>query len=127
LCPPTSTEYEPLLDLVEPGETVIADKGLWGRAYNERMECAEVQLLTPARERTADNYGHERTLAAARLTIESVFANLKEQMRLERHLAKTPRGLAQRIAQRLLALTLGMLLNTLTGRPARALAAYDGR
>ena len=30
-------------------------------------------------------------------------------------------------AQRLLALTLGILLNTLSGRPARALAAYDGR
>ena len=59
--------------------------------------------------------------------IESVFSNLKEQMRLARHLAKTPRGLAQRIAQRLLALTLGILLNTLSGRPARALAAYDGR
>jgi hypothetical protein len=41
-------------------------------------------------------------------------------MRLERHLAKTPGGLAVRIAQRLLALTLGLLLNTLTGRPARA-------
>ena len=59
--------------------------------------------------------------------IESVFANLKGQMRLERHLAKTPAGLAVRIAQRILALTLGILLNTLTGRPPRALAAYDGR
>ena len=59
--------------------------------------------------------------------IESVFANLKEQMRLERHLARTPAGLALRIAQRILALTLGMLLNRLSGRPARALAAYDGR
>ena len=48
-------------------------------------------------------------------------------MRLERHLAKTPAGLATGIAQRILALTLGILLNTLTGRPARALAAYDGR
>ena len=48
-------------------------------------------------------------------------------MRLERHLAKTPRGLAQRIAQRLLALTIAIMLNTLAGRPARALAAYDGR
>ena len=59
--------------------------------------------------------------------IESVFANLKEQMRLERHRARTPAGLAVRIAQAILALTLGMLLNTLSGRPARALAAYDGR
>jgi hypothetical protein len=32
-----------------------------------------------------------------------------------------------RVAQRLLALTLGMLINLLTGRPTRALVAYDGR
>jgi hypothetical protein len=48
-------------------------------------------------------------------------------MRLEQHLARTPAGLAVRIAQRILALTIGMLLNTFSGRPARALAAYDGR
>lgn len=125
--PANEHEYEPLLDLVEPGETVIADKGLWGRAYNQRMTCNEIELLTPSRERTASNHRRERTLASTRLVIESVFSNLKEQMRLERHLAKTPRGLAQRIAQRLLTLTLGILLNTLSGRPARALAAYDGR
>jgi hypothetical protein len=52
--------------------------------------------------------------------IESVFANLNGQMRLERHLAKTPAGLAARIAQRIRALTIGVLLNTLVGRPARA-------
>lgn len=127
LVPANEHEYEPLLELVEAGETVIADKGLWGRAYNAKMACAEVRLLTPSRERTAQNAGRERTLAGLRLTIESTFANLKQQMRLEQHLAKTPRGLAQRIAQRLLALTLGILLNTLSGRPARALAAYDGR
>jgi hypothetical protein len=125
--PANEHEYEPLLDLVEAGETVLADKGLWGRAYNERMLCNDVELLTPARARTAANRDQERALASARLVIESVFSNLKEQMRLGRHLAKTPRGLAQRIAQRLLALTLGILLNTISGRPARALAAYDGR
>ena len=48
-------------------------------------------------------------------------------MRLEQQLAKTPAGLVQRIAQRLLALTLGMLINALTGRPPRSLVAYDGR
>ena len=59
--------------------------------------------------------------------IESVFANLKGQMRLEQHLARTLAGLALRIAMRILALTIGMLLNTLAHRPARALAIYDGR
>jgi hypothetical protein len=48
-------------------------------------------------------------------------------MRLDHHLAKTLAGLVQRIAQRLLALTLRTLINILTGRPPRALAAYDGR
>jgi hypothetical protein len=48
-------------------------------------------------------------------------------MRMEDHLATTLPGLAQSIIQRLLALTLAMLINILTGRPPRALAAYDGR
>ncbi len=56
-----------------------------------------------------------------------MFSNLKGQMRLEDHLAKTIGGLAQRITQRLLALTLGILCNLLAGRPPRALVAYDGR
>jgi hypothetical protein len=36
-------------------------------------------------------------------------------------------GLVARIAQRLLALTIGIYINAVTGRPPRALAAYDGR
>jgi hypothetical protein len=129
LVPANEKEYEPLADLLTgtAAEIVIADKGLWGRAYQARLAAADIALLTPAKTRTAANSGRERTLAATRLVIESVFANLKGQMRLERHLAKTPAGLAVRIAQRLLALTLGILLNSLQGRPARALAAYDGR
>jgi hypothetical protein len=127
--PANEKEYEPLADLLTgtPAEVVIADKGLWGRAYRERLAACGTVLLTPDKTRTADNIGRERALASSRLVIESVFANLKGQMRLERHLAKTPAGLAVRIAQRILALTIGVLLNTLAGRPARALAAYDGR
>jgi hypothetical protein len=129
IVPANEKEYEPLADLLSgvPAEIVIADKGLWGRAYRDRLAADGVTLLTPDRTRTAANIDRERTLASFRLVIESVFANLKGQMRLERHLAKTPAGLALRIAQRILTLTLGILLNTLAGRPARALAAYDGR
>jgi IS5 family transposase len=129
IVPANEKEYEPLADLLTgtAAEVVIADKGLWGRAYSERLAADHVRLLTPDRTRTASNLGRERALASTRLVIESVFANLKGQMRLERHLAKTPAGLAARIAQRILALTIGILLNTLNGRPARALAAYDGR
>lgn len=129
IVPANEKEYEPLADLLTgtPAEIVIADKGLWGRAYRDRLDADGVTLLTPDRRRTAANIDRERALASFRLVIESVFANLKGQMRLERHLAKTPAGLALRIAQRILTLTLGILLNTLAGRPTRALAAYDGR
>jgi IS5 family transposase len=122
-------EYEPLADLLTgtPAETVIADKAFWGRGRRERLAADGIRLLTPEKTRTAANDSHEHALASTRLVIESVFANLKGQMRLERHLAKTPAGLAVRIGQRILALTIGILLNTLAGRPARALAAYDGR
>jgi IS5 family transposase len=129
IVPANEKEYEPLADLLTgtAAEVVIADKGFWGRDYASRLASAGTRLLTPEKTRTATNEQRERALASTRLVIESVFSNLKEQMRLERHLARTPAGLALRIAQRILALTLGMLLNTISGRPARALAAYDGR
>jgi hypothetical protein len=129
IVPANEKEYEPLADLLTgtPSELVLGDKGFWGRGYQARLAADGVELLTPSKQRTAANEHQERRLASVRLAIESVFANLKGQMRLEHHLAKTPAGLAVRIAQRLLALTLGILLNTLAGRPARALAAYDGR
>lgn len=122
-------EYEPVRELTtaHPGSTLIADKGLWGREYRETLALQGVSILTPDRARTADNLAREKRLAGVRLVIESTISNLKCQMRLEQHLARTPAGLAQRIVQRLLALTVGMLLNALTGRPPRALVAYDGR
>ncbi len=127
--PANEKEYEPLADLLTgtPAAVVVADKGFWGRDYSAQLAAAGTTLLTPDKTRTAANLGRERALTSTRLVIESVFSNLKEQMRLDRHLARTPAGLTVRIAQRILALTLGMLLNTLNGRPARALATYDGR
>jgi Transposase DDE domain len=129
IVPANEKEYEPLADLLTgtPSAVVVADKGFWGHDYARRLAATGTTLLTPDKTRTAANLGRERALASTRLVIESVFSNLKEQMRLEQHLARTPAGLAVRIAQRILALTLGILLNRLSGRPARALAAYDGR
>jgi hypothetical protein len=122
-------EYEPVRELASAhaGCTLIADKGLWGREYREILALQGVRLITPDRVRTVDNLAREKRLAGLRLVIESTISNLKCQMRLEQHLAKTPAGLVQRIAQRLLALTVGMFVNALTGRPPRSLVAYDGR
>jgi Transposase DDE domain len=115
-------EYEPVRELTtaHAGCTLICDKGLWGREYAQTLALQDVTIGTPDRVRNTHNLERERRLAGLRLVIELTISNLKCQMRLEQHLAKTPAGLAQRIVQRLLALTLGMLLNALTGRPQRA-------
>jgi IS5 family transposase len=129
ITPANEHEFEPLADLLTgtPAAVVIADKAFWGRARRDRLASDGITLLTPNKTRTAANLAGGRARATPRRGSESVVANHNGQMRLEQHLAKTPAGLAVRIAQRILALTLGILLNRLTGRPARALAAYDGR
>jgi Transposase DDE domain len=127
--PKTGEERERALELAagQAGSVLFADGGFWGREYLASMELIEVQLVTPDKHRLSQRPPAETAKARIRLVIESVFSNLKRQMRLETHLAKTLGGLLQRIAQRLLALTLGVYVNTLIGRPPRALAAYDGR
>jgi hypothetical protein len=127
--PKTGQERESALELAaaHPGSVLFADKGFWGHEYETSMNLINVDIITPERHRLGQRPPAEIAKARIRLVIESVFANLKRQMRLGTHLAKTLPGLVQRVAQRLLALTLGIFLNTLTDRPARALAAYDGR
>jgi hypothetical protein len=129
LVPANEREYEPVRELAlgDGSEILVADKGLWGKQYADTLKLEGVLLHTPDRVRSADNLERERGLASLRLVVESTIANLKCQMRLEDHLAKTAAGLIQRIAQRLLALTIGVLLNTRNGRPPRNLVAYDGR
>jgi hypothetical protein len=127
--PKTGEERESVLVLscAQAGSILFCDKGLWGRELKTMLELTEVTLVTPERHRLGERPPAEQEKARIRLVIESLFANLKRQMRLGDHLAKTVPRLVQRIAQRLLALTLGIFCNLLAGRPARALAAYDGR
>ena len=70
----------------------------------ESLQLVGVELIVPDRHRLGERPPAEVKKARIRLVIESVFATLKRQMRLEDHLAKTLPGLAQRIVQRLLAL-----------------------
>ena len=110
-----------------PGCVLFADAGHRGREHQESLRLIGIELIVPDEHKLGERPPAEISKARIRLVIESVFATLKRQMRMEDHLAKTLPGLAQRIVQRLLALTLGMFINSLLGRPPRALAAYDGR
>ena len=127
--PKTGQERDAVLDLAaaHPGSVLFADGGFWGREYLASMQLIDIELITSAKHKTRQRPAAEIAKARIRLVIESVFCTLKRQMALQDHQAKTIAGLVARIAQRLLALTIGIYLNTLLGRPPRALAAYDGR
>jgi hypothetical protein len=127
--PKAGQERQAVLDRASahPGSTLFCDGGFRGAEYERQLRLLAIELVTPERHQLGSRPPAEIAKARVRLVIESVFSNLKRQMRLGDHLAKTLAGLAQRIAQRLLALTVGMLVNLISGRPARALAAYDGR
>jgi hypothetical protein len=109
-----------------------------GRGRDRRQRLLGPRLRTPAR-RHRHHAAHTRQDTHRRQPRPRARARLHPTGDRERLLqpqtadaTRAPprphtRGLALRIAQRILTLTLGILLNTLNGRPARALAAYDGR
>ncbi len=82
--PKTGQERECALELAaaHAGSTLFADKGFWGKEYQECMELIDIQLITPERHRPGPRPPGEVAKARIRLVIESVFANLKRQMRL---------------------------------------------
>ena len=64
-----------------------------------------------------------RWAAGKRQLIEGVIDQLKDLFALERHRAKTLRGLLSRLAAKIVAYTCGQALNARLGRPLRHLAA----
>ncbi|GAC1349558.1 MAG: hypothetical protein NVSMB27_23830 [Ktedonobacteraceae bacterium] len=59
-----------------------------------------------------------------RLICETVNAQLQEQLHVSKHDAKSTWGLLTRIAAKVTAHSVGMMVNTLLGRPARQLAEF---
>jgi len=129
LKPANENEREGVFQLASahPKSVLFADAGHRGRVHHESLGLVGVTLIVPDKHKLGERPPAEIAKARTRLVIESVFSTLKQQMRMGDHLAKTLPGLAQRVIQRLLALTLAMLINNLLGRPPRALASYDGR
>jgi hypothetical protein len=116
--PKTGQERDSALELAAAHPGIwFADGGFWGREYDSSMRLFGITLITPDKHQLGQRPAAEVAKARIRLVIESVSSTLKRQMHLQTHLAKTLPGLVARIAQRLLALTIGIYLNILTGRP----------
>lgn len=126
LVPANAPERAAVLELLErqppAGQLVIADKGFAGADFEAAVAELGALLLRPSRSDEPER--EQPPIGRIRQRIESIVNSLKDQLRLEHHLAKTPAGLVCRITARILALTAAIHLNWQTGQPARALTAY---
>ena len=115
LRPANENEREGVFALASahPGSLLFADAGYRGREHCESLRLVGVELVVPGKHRLAERPPAEVMKARIRLVVESVFATLKRQMRLEEHLAKTLPGSPG--SCRLMALTLGMLSTASSG------------
>lgn len=107
------------------GQTTIADKNYYGKAFETELREADIDLLRPARKGEAPRPG-ARFFKPLRQVIESINQTFKGQLDLERHGGHTPAGVWVRVLQRVLALTAAIWHNDRTGQPIkRSLLAYD--
>ena len=83
-----------------------------------------LQLLAPTKVNQAPKRSQQaqRQLNRLRLICETVNAQLQEQLHLSKHYAKSTWGLVTRIAAKVTAHSLGMMVNALCGRPLLRLA-----
>ncbi len=100
---------------------VLGDKGYAGAGFE--ADAAELGA-TVVRPRRKDEPGSGPHLAPLRQRIESIYWSAKDILTLERHGARTLRGLRVRIAARFLALAAAISLNHELGRNSRALVDY---
>jgi hypothetical protein len=101
--------------------TVLGDKGYAGADFEADAAALGATVVRPRRK---DETGEALHLAPLRQRIESIYWSVKDILTLERHGARTLRGLRARIASRFLALAAAISLNYELGRNSRALVDY---
>ena len=101
--------------------TILGDKGYAGADFEAHAAALGATVVRPRRKDEPEGALH---LAPLRQRIESIYWSAKDILTLERHGARTLRGLRVRLAMRFAALAAGIALNYQLGRPSRSLACY---
>lgn len=129
LTPASCYDNQPVVELLDSFSHHL--KLLLGDgAYNDAAlqsyldQYRSLQLLAPAKANQAAKRSPsaQKQLNRLRLICETVNAQLQEQLHLSKHYAKSTWGLMTRIAAKVTAHSVGMMINSLLGRPALKLA-----
>ena len=129
LTPASCYDNQPVVELLDSFshhlQHLLGDGAYNDAALESYLEhYRSVQLLSPAKSNQAPKRSPaaQKQLNRLRLICETVNAQLQEQLHLSKHYAKSSWGLLTRIAAKLTAHSVGMMVNTLLGRPALKLA-----
>ncbi len=119
--PANIDERESLWDIIDNIHgLLIADKGLIGEDYQSQIRAhTSVNLQTPTRSNMIDPRGKDcnRWLTSTRRLVETVIGQLSEHFHIEKIRAKDLWHLTNRIGRKILAHTVGIVINKLVGNP----------
>jgi hypothetical protein len=129
LTPASRYDNQPVVELLDSFSHHLKQM-LGDGAYNDAalesylQQSCSLQLLAPAKANQAPKRSPsaQKQLNRLRLIGETVNAQLQEQLHLSKHYAKSTWGLMTRIAAKITAHSVGMMSNSLLGRPALQLA-----
>lgn len=124
LTPASPYDNQPVVELLDSFSHHL--KRLLGDgAYNDAdlqrflEQYRDLQLLAPVKvnQPCQRSKSAQQQLNSLRLICETVNAQLQEQLHLSKHYAKSTQGLMTRIAAKVTAHSVGMMVNALLGRP----------
>ena len=117
--PASTDDREGLRDLVDGqhGLVVLGDKGYIGEALVEDMSGQGICLMALRRSNSRTDWPRpvRQLIFRLRRRVETVFSQLTEQLNAERVPAKSFQGLCIRLANKILAYNLCMVLNSIFG------------
>ena len=129
LTPANRYDNQPVVELLDSFSHHLQQL-LGDGAYNDAalesylQQYRSLHLLSPAKSNQTPKRAPsaQRQLNRLRLICETVNAQLQEQLHLSKHYAKSTWGLMTRIAAKVTAHSVGMMVNQLLGRPLLRLA-----
>ncbi len=130
LTPANSYDNQPVVELLDSfahhlkrllGDGAYNDAAL--QAFLEQYRGVELLAPTKVNQAPVRSKQAQQQLNRLRLICETVNAQLQEQLHLSKHYAKSIWGLMTRIAAKVTAHSVGMMLNLTLGRPPLHLAS----